>query len=136
MANTNVDNALLAFAQVSPHFGPADKSRDEQLQQLRSDLRRIGDSSNRYFLICVVLVLILFVGACALVAFNFNRPDQITAVFTATGLSFFGIVRQMLRLWKEKVNSDMLTVLAGNLETADLRRIVNALLKARLKERS
>jgi hypothetical protein len=132
MPNTRLDNALLSFTQVSPHFGPADEAADQQRDQFRKDLRAISESTNRYFVICVALVLILFAGACALGAFKLNHPAEITAVFGATGLSFSGIFRQMLRLWKEKVNTEMLIALAGNLETADLRKMALALLKARL----
>lgn len=136
MANTTLDNALARFAEVPPHFGPADENQKQQVEQLRRDLKTVSRSSNLYFNLCVVLVLVLFVGCCAIAALNFHQPSQITVLFTATGLSFFGVVRFLLKLWREKVNSDMLLVLAGQMDGADLRKVANSLLKARLSAKA
>jgi hypothetical protein len=117
---------------VSPHFGPADETPDRHREQLRNDLREISESANRYFLICVGMVLILFAGACVLVILRAGHPAEITGIFGATGISFYGIFRQMLRLWKEKVNTDVWLAVSATLDTADLRKMAQALLKARL----
>lgn len=136
MASVTLDNALARFAEVPPHFGPGDENQKEQVEQLRRDLKAVSRSSNLYFNICVVLVLVLFVVCCAIAAVNFHQPKQITVLFSATGLSFFGVVRFLLKLWREKVNSDMLLVLAGQMDAADLRKIVQSLLKARLSAKA
>jgi hypothetical protein len=46
-----------------------------------------------------------------------------------------GVVSQMIRLWKEKVNSDLLVTLAGALSPPELKKVVDSLLKFYLSRR-
>jgi hypothetical protein len=124
--------ALEAFKPEGPEFGdPRRKPTD--LEAFRRDLQQVSASNRAYFIICVALLLILFVGAGWLVLRSVDKPNQIAAVFGVTGISFMGIFSQSVRLWKEKVNSDLLIVLAGNLRPQDVKGIVDLLLRKYLK---
>ena len=106
-----------------------------QVQILRDDLQRIIRSNENYFRICVGLVVVLFVGVCVFVYTSVSDPKNITAVFAATGVSIMGVVSQMFRAWKEKVNSDLLLTLIGTLSGAELKKVVDSLMKSRFAQK-
>src|SRR6266852_6008939 len=85
------------------------------VSDLRSEISQVGKNNSMFFRVCFALLVVLFVGCVALV-FNFlNEPSKAGAVFGVTGLSFLGIIGQMLKLWKQKVASDLTLALAGSL---------------------
>jgi hypothetical protein len=136
--------ALQSFAGslgAAPHMGEAETPAGPalpsaaQVQLLRNDLQRIIHSNENYFRMYVGLLLVLFVGACVFVYTSMSDPKYITAVFTATGVSIMGVVTQMFRAWKEKVNSDLLLTLIGTLSGAELKKVVDSLLKSRLAQK-
>jgi len=141
--NNTLRAALLGFelsSVSSPHFGE-DATKlmrtapsPEQVELLRHDLRRIARTNEIYFRICVGLLLVLFAGACLFVYKSLADPRHIAAVFTGTGVSIMGVVTQMIRLWKEKVNSDLLLTLAGTLSSSELKKVVDSLLKSYLRK--
>ena len=127
----------LSYAQA-PHFGGESKPLSpvpspEQVQMLRGDLARIARSNSYYFQICVALLLVLFGGTCLFVYKSLADPTHITAAFAATGVSLTGVITQMTRLWKEKVNADLLLALTGTLTPLELQKVVDVLLKSFLK---
>jgi len=130
--NRSLVAALEAFKPEGPDFGERQRKTDD-VDALRRSLQRISESNKTYFIICVALLLILFAGACLLVLRSLDHPNQIAVIFGATGISFMGIFSQSVRLWKEKVNSDMLLILAGNLRPQDLKGVVDILLRGHLK---
>ena len=142
--------ALQGFALASesrPHFGetlpdragntvsvtPAGPS-PAQVNLLREDLQRIVRSNAGYFNICVGALVILFAGACLFVYESLDDPKHIAAVFAGTGISVMAVVNQMIRVWKEKVNSDLLLTIVGSLTPAELKKVVDTLLKSQLKK--
>jgi hypothetical protein len=125
----------------SPHLGgeepkpaPAFPS-PEHVETLRHDLQRIIRSNEIYFRICAGLLLVLFSGAGLFVYKSLADPKHIAAVFAGTGVSVMGLVTQMIRLWKEKVNSDLLLTLIGALSPMELKKVVDSLLKSYLKQK-
>jgi len=109
---------------------PQPAASADAVASFRSQLAAISSTNAAYFKICVGLLLVLFAGACWLVARTVSQPNQAAAVFAATGVSFMGIFAKMVRLWKDKVNSDLIISLAGSLKPADLRTIVMILVRA------
>jgi hypothetical protein len=142
--NNTLLAVLLGFelsSASSPHFGgeesnptPASPS-SEQVDVLRRDLQRVIRSNETYFRICVGLLLLLFAGACLFVYKSLVDPKNIAIVFSCTGVSVMGVVTQMIRLWKEKVNSDLLLTLVGTLSPAELKKVVDSLLKSYRKQK-
>ena len=68
--------------------------------------------------------------ACWISITHLQDPSFIRNVFAVTGISFLGLIAQMVRLWKVKVMSDMVLVMAGNLNPTDLRPIIESLLSS------
>ena len=64
------------------------------------------------------MVAVIFIGACTVAVRYISDPGFMKEIFAATGISITGLALQMMKLWKEKVNSDMVLVLAGNLSAA------------------
>ena len=112
---------------------PAKRAKADNSEQLRRDLANVSASNQTYFTLCVALLLLLFAGATILVLRSLNKPGQIAGIFGVTGVSFMGIVAQMVRLWKQKVNTDMMLVLAGNMRPQDFKAVVEIVLRSYLK---
>jgi hypothetical protein len=105
----------------------ADRVRSENL---RRDLKRVSERNRSVFLVCVFMVILLFVGACWLVLKHQSDTTFIQGVFAVTGVSFAGLISQMVRLWKAKVSSDMILILSSSLNPADTRAVLEILLKS------
>lgn len=102
------------------------RSTDEEL---RSDLNKISTGNANMIHLCAFMLVLLFVAAFIIVIIYLNHPDVIKTIFAVVGLSFTGLIKQMLALWREKVHSDMVLVLARKLNTEDLRALINILLE-------
>jgi hypothetical protein len=59
-----------------------------------------------------------------------SNPSVITGIFATSGISITGLVVQMMKFWKVKVNSDIVLVLARNLSPQDTRGVIEILLRA------
>jgi hypothetical protein len=96
---------------------------------LQTEIKQAGQQNVSYFRTCFVLLVILFAGCSVLVLAFINQPSKAGAIFTITGLSFFGIIAQMLKLWKEKIASDLTLALAGTLPPEQLLTALETILK-------
>ena len=126
-------DVLVRYSESSPHFGEnfaGAKPNQTDSDDLRRDLKAVSDQNRAYFLICVGMVLAIFVGACAIALRYISDPTFVKEVFAATGVSITGLVVQMMKLWKEKVNSDLVLVLARNLSPEGVLSILEVLLKS------
>jgi|HubBroStandDraft_6_1064221.scaffolds.fasta_scaffold1176104_1 hypothetical protein len=128
---------LAKFAAKSPKLGAeaAPRSDDSNALQsaaneLRNSLKEVSVRNRAYFLTCVAMIALLFIAACWISLAHLQDPSFVRNVFAVTGISFVGLISQMIRLWKTKVLSDMTLVLAGNLNPGDLRPIIELLLSS------
>jgi hypothetical protein len=96
---------------------------------LRRDLQAISTTNKKYFLVCVLMLVVLFSGSCVLVFYNLQNPGLLKSLFAVTGVSFLGVFTQMVRLWKEKVSSDIILVLIGSLGSDQIMPILEILLR-------
>jgi multisubunit Na+/H+ antiporter MnhF subunit len=135
--SSNLKEVLLSFKPDAPDFGEktpdARRVKTDGADQLRRDLQRVSAANKNYFSICVGLLLVLFAGAFVLVVRSLDKPAEIAGIFGATGISLLGIVTQMARLWRQKVNTDMMLVLASNMRPADFKAVVEIVLRSYLK---
>jgi hypothetical protein len=81
----------------------------------------------------VILLIALFAGACIAVLRFLNNTKEIEAIFTATGVSFTMVFGKMVRLWKDKVNSDLVLVLVAKLHPEQLPGLIDVLLRSYIK---
>jgi hypothetical protein len=128
---------LAKFSEKSAKLGgeAAPQSGDPKVLQsaaneLTANLQAVSAKNRTYFLICVSMVVLLFIAACWLSLTHLQDPSFVRNVFAVTGISFVGLISQMVKLWKIKVLSDMTLVLAGSLNPGDLRPIVEILLSS------
>lgn len=124
------------YTAASPKLGseparPADATIElAKVNDLKTSLQAVSKNNRGYFLLCVAMIVLLFIAACWISLTHLQDPSFIQGVFAVTGVSFLGLITQMVRLWKTKVLADMTLVLAGNLNPADLRQVVELLLKS------
>ena len=128
---------LSAYSSRSPKLGmddirqPVDLAAQQSaVADLRAGLAAVSSKNRIYFIFCVAMIAILFLAACWISVTHLQDPSFIRNVFAVTGISFLGLIAQMVRLWKVKVMSDMLLVMAGNLNPSDLRPIIEVLLSS------
>src|SRR5215207_2820742 len=94
-------------------------------QSLRQDLLAVSEKNKLVFYVCVAMLVVLFVAALVLVLLWRDRPQQISGVFAASGLSITGIVTMMFSNWKEKVRTDMLlALLSGSVDPDVLKTVI------------
>jgi len=108
--------------------GGAEERADDADATLRQDIHGVMQSDAKYFNLCVGVLVVLFLGAVALVLFNLDHPGNITAVFAATGVSFTFLLKQMIGLWREKSHAEVAYTLALKLPPQDLKAVIAILL--------
>jgi hypothetical protein len=94
---------------------------------LATGLAAVSHTNQLYFQMCFGALLLLFTGSCVLVVRFINDPGRLGVLFTATGISIAGLITQMVSLWKQKVTADVVALLAGNLQPADVRAVIEIL---------
>lgn len=113
----------------APQLGDLGKRKEPDGDKLKAEIRRISDQNKVYFSICFLLLVLLFIGAAALVVFSLSDPGRVKSILAASGISFFGITTQMLKLWKEKVASDLTLTLISNLNPREIKPTIEILLR-------
>lgn len=136
-----LEAVLSEYAPGPPEFGPKDIQQvtkrappvplmtSDQIDVLKKKVAEISSNNRTYFNVCFGLLVILFIGLAVLVVFLLHDPNQVKAVLAASGISFFGIIGQMLKLWKEKVASDITLALIMSLKAEDIRSTLEIILK-------
>ena len=126
--------ALRLYKTKGPHLGETPSpAAGPAVDTFKDDLRYVTKSNERYFVICVIALIVLFVGAFLVVLRSLSSPKEIEAVFTVTGVSFSVLFGKMVRLWKDKVSSDLILVLAAKLRPEQLAGIIDVLLRSYTK---
>src|SRR5215472_12587520 len=128
----SLKEVLEAYRPEGPDFGekaPGPKrKKPDGSEQLRRDLLNVSVMNRNYFRICVASLLVVFAGACLLVLRSLDKPTQVAAIFGASGISLLGIITLMIKLWKQKVSTDMMLALAGSLRPQDFKGLVEIIL--------
>lgn len=120
--------AVLASFVDSIHLGDPAPAPLE-IDRLREQLRRVSRANEHYFGVCVVMLMVMFVGALWVTLRYTSDAGAVKIAFAAFGVMMIGMMRVMLGLWREKVATDVLLALAGSLEGDHLRSIIAVLLK-------
>jgi hypothetical protein len=123
----NYRDALSRFM-ATDFGGGADERTEDADATLRQDIHAVIQSDNKYFNLCVGVLVLLFLLAIALVLFNLSHPANVTAIFSATGLSFGFLLKQMTSLWREKSHAEVAYNLALKLPPEDLKSVISVLL--------
>lgn len=104
-------------------------AKEVNVSRLQSEVSQVAKQNAVYFQICFALLIVLFVACCVLVLAFLNQPSRAGAVFGVTGVSFLGVIRQMLKLWKQKLASDLTLALASTLPPSQLLTALETILK-------
>jgi hypothetical protein len=99
------------------------------VEKLRRDLSAVSKNNTKYFVVCVIMVLVLFIVSIVVVLTNLSNPDIIKVVMAAFGISCAGLITMMIRLWREKSNTELLIILAINMDLDTLKAVVAVLAK-------
>jgi len=99
------------------------------VEKLKQDLSAVTKNNTKYFILCVIMVLVLFVVSITVVLTNLGKPDIIKVVMAAFGISCAGLITMMIKLWREKSNTELLIILAINMDLDTLKAVVAVLAK-------
>jgi len=100
-----------------------------ELDQLRSEMKTVVERNKIFFVITFSLVVVIFIGLCIFIVSSLNNPARIKEAMAAAGISIFGPISWMLKLWKEKVATDLILALVSNLRAEDIRLVLGILLR-------
>jgi hypothetical protein len=98
-------------------------------EALRQDLTRIRDENKRWFSVCAAMVVVLFTASIVMTVLYVRQPTTIKTVLSAFGISTAGLITLMFRFWRTKSYSEMLVVLASNMDAATIRSVIVILAK-------
>jgi hypothetical protein len=122
-----LQQALSDFVEVVPLGGVAEARRAALLNAVKLAKER----NERFFIVTVVGLALMFVVALGLVIFHAGSPGFQAATSGVFGISAIGMVKTMLGFWREKVATDLLLDLAAA-DDAILKEVSKAML-ARLR---
>ena len=126
----NLREVLSNYAPPAPHFGPAvAPPRPFDADAFRSDLKAVSDNNKKYFNMCFGFLIALFLLECVFAWRFASEPSKVTGIFAVIGTGILGLVTQMVKLWKEKVNSDLLLILASALPQEQVKTVIQILLE-------
>jgi hypothetical protein len=127
----DLKSVLIKYA-PSPEADLGGRKKDLQRNQLRKDLLAVSYKNRSFFYIAAGMLVVLFVAALCLVWLWRDKPQLITTVFGATGISITGIIATMFSHWKEKVRTDMLLALLAGTDDLETLKTVIATLSEKL----
>ena len=96
-------------------------------ENLRKDLEGVKKDNRLYFLVCVIMIALLFVVSVGVILANLHRPDVIKVMLGAFGISTSGLIAAMIRLWRVKTNTEFLMLLALNMDAETVTTVINIL---------
>jgi hypothetical protein len=131
-ADTNIPGAPLGSDETDQEEKPQKrrvKGPDIDKANLRKDLEAVKKDNSRYFVVCVVMIVLLFIISIIVVLTNLAKPDIIKIAMTAFGISTAGLITLMIKLWRTKSNTEMLILLAINMDAETIKSVINILAK-------
>lgn len=97
--------------------------------ELSGRLRQIAARNNVTFVLCVAMVLVLFAIQLWVALYSVSQPQFVKFVGGAFGISAAGLVFQMVKLWREKVTTELLLELLPNLDASVFRTVISVLMR-------
>jgi hypothetical protein len=98
-------------------------------EALRQDLAKIRDENKRWFAVCAAMVVVLFIVSIVMTVVHVGEPATIKTILSAFGVSTAGLIVMMFRFWRTKSYSEMLVLLAANMDAVTMRSVVEVLIK-------
>jgi hypothetical protein len=102
-------------------------------KQLAERLRSLVQKNDRYFWVCVGLLVIVLFASLAFVMVFRDQPGAIAGVFGALGASAYGGVWKMVQLWREKVATGVAIEIIEALTLAEAMDVLKKVFLDRLK---
>jgi hypothetical protein len=105
------------------------KGQTVDREALRKDLQALKQDNNRYFVVCVVMVVLLFVVCVIVVLMNLKDASIVKLAMSTFGVSAAGLITIMTNLWRVKSNTEVLILLAVNTDSDTVKTVINILAK-------
>jgi hypothetical protein len=96
---------------------------------LRQDLSKIRDENKLWFGACAAMVGLLFIASVVMTVLHVGEPGTIKTILSAFGMSSAGLIVLMFRFWRTKSYTEMLVVLAANMDAAAIKTVIGILAK-------
>jgi hypothetical protein len=96
--------------------------------KLRQALQEVRARNERYFVVVIAVVVVFFIASWVLVFLNRNEPSTLNTVFAALGGTVFGSMWMMVRLWRQKVATDIILATLEDLPAAERKLVMEKIL--------
>jgi hypothetical protein len=96
---------------------------------LRQDLAGVRDENKRWFAVCGAMVVLLFIVSIVMTVLHVTEPATLKAVLSAFGISSAGLILLMFRFWRTKSYTEVLVILAVNMDAAAMKTVITILAK-------
>lgn len=121
--------ALLPYLTVEKGELGKRQARTFDRDKLAGKLREIVARNNAVFGFCVAMVIIPFVVQLWVALAYASEPQLVKAIGGAFGISAAGLIFQMIKLWREKVATELLLELLPTLDTAVFKTVIAVLVR-------
>ena len=95
-----------------------------KMEDLARRLRDLSRRNDMYFRACIAILVVVLLASLGFVILFRSQPAVIAGIFTAMGASAYGGVRQMVKLWREKVATDVAIEMVEVLPRADALKLL------------
>ena len=111
-------------ALVRDASGPVTLGGPSKMEGLAGRLGVLSRQNERYFRVCVAILVLVLLSSLGFVVLFRNQPAVIAGIFAAMGASAYGGVQQMVKLWREKVATDVAIELVEVLPRVDALKLL------------
>jgi len=108
------------------HAGPSVTSFDRTA--IQRELVRMRRSRELGFWLLFVLFAILLFGALVIVVQYRTNPGAIQRISAATGVTLMGVMAAMVRLWAQKVRTDLVMAVVAGMPEEAMRAVLTTLI--------
>lgn len=119
------------YADALRHLGEEAKeteSSNAKINALTNELKKVSSKNTVFFWISVSMVVIVFILSLVLIMKFLSDPGKVQTIFSISGVSVMGLIIYMTKLWKDKVNTDMLLILISTLDKEMINPILVSLI--------
>ena len=128
---SQLKSVLSAYAQANlANLGGArPKSSAIDLEKLTPQLQQVVQRNNKFFILCVAMILVLFVANITIVLLHHDNLKLVVATSGIFGISAAGLIALMAKLWREKVATELVLGLLPALEPAVFKTVITTLIR-------
>jgi hypothetical protein len=124
-------SVLLAYAEsnLASLGGGTPKTSTVDLEKLAPQLQQVVQRNDKLFMMCVSMIFILFAANLTVVIIHHDNLKLVAGTSGIFGISAAGLIILMIKLWREKVATELVLGLLPALEPAVFKTVITTLIR-------